>query len=170
MTDPFYANGLRFSCTRCSGCCRGESGHVFLSNTDLKRLLARLSLDFKSFFSKYCRLIDIGTGMAMSLREVDQAESRTTVSHNCVLWGAEGCFVYEDRPVQCSTYPFWSSIMDSMDAWVTEARYCSGIGAGELRSNKYIEDLMLMRRGAGMIILRYGVDPECVDENTILGS
>ena len=60
--------------------------------------------------------------------------------------------------------------MDSMDAWVTEARYCSGIGAGELRSNKYIEDLMLMRRGAGMIILRYGVDPECVDENTILGS
>ncbi|MDR3247725.1 MAG: YkgJ family cysteine cluster protein, partial [Treponema sp.] len=33
--QPFYANGLRFSCTRCSSCCRYESGYVFLSPEDV---------------------------------------------------------------------------------------------------------------------------------------
>ena len=32
--DPFYAEGLRFACTRCSICCRGEPGYAFF----LKRI------------------------------------------------------------------------------------------------------------------------------------
>ena len=35
MSEPFYAEGLRFSCERCSACCRGEPGYVFLTKEDL---------------------------------------------------------------------------------------------------------------------------------------
>jgi hypothetical protein len=160
--DPFYAEGLRFACTRCSICCRGEPGYVFLSKEDLRRLLRRFGLDFKRFFREYCTLVDEGTGMALTLRE--------NASFDCVLWGAEGCTVYDDRPVQCSTYPFWASVLDSEDSWTAEARCCPGIGAGDLRSREYIAERLIARRGAQTIVLSYGVDLECVDENTILGS
>jgi uncharacterized protein len=161
MADSFWAEGLSFSCTRCSACCRGEHGYVFLTKEDLRRLLKRLVLDFKSFFLEYCTLVDTGTGMALSLRE--------NSAYDCILWRAEGCSVYEDRPLQCSTYPFWPSIMESRTSWNAEAQACPGIGAGELRSRSHIEERILARRGAGTIVLSYGVDPECTDEDTILG-
>lgn len=100
--------------------------------------------------------------MALTLRE--------TGTFDCILWGDEGCTAYNERPVQCSTYPFWPSIMDSMDSWNAEAFLCPGIGIGELHSMKYIEEHLNARRGAGTIVLSYGVDPECLDEDTILGS
>jgi Fe-S-cluster containining protein len=181
MVEPFYAGGLRFSCSRCSACCRGEPGYVFLAKDDVLALLRRRGLAFKGFFRDYCTLVDVGTGMALSLREVSRREvSRREVSRggeflaedvskDCVFWGEEGCGVYEDRPAQCRTYPFWSSIVDSEAAWREEAHSCPGIGSGELRSRVYIEERLLERRGAGPLVLSYGVDPECTDEDTILG-
>jgi uncharacterized protein len=162
MAEPFYAKGLRFSCQRCSACCRGEPGFVFLTREDLRRLLRRLRLDFKSFFHDYCTLVDAGTGMALSLRE--------NAAFDCILWAEKGCSVYEDRPVQCSTYPFWSSIVESRSSWESESASCPGIGGGELRSREYIEERLLARRGTGTLVLSYGVDPESSDEDTILGS
>lgn len=166
MGEPFYAQGIRFTCARCSACCRGEPGYVFLTKADLKRLLRRLGLDFKRFFHDYCTLVDAGNGMALSLREVTRNKS----SNDCVLWGEKGCSVYEDRPVQCSTYPFWPSIMGSRASWKREASACPGIDSGEPRSRNYIEERLLERREAGTIVLSYGADPECSDEDTILGS
>ena len=166
MADEFYAEGVLFSCTRCSACCRGEPGYVFLARGDIARLLARLGLDFKSFFRDYCRLVDLGNGMALSLREV----RRENGSNDCVLWGAGGCRVYEDRPIQCSTYPFWSSIVESRASWLREAKACPGIDTGKSITKAYIEERLLERRGAGTIVLSYGVDPECSDEDSILGS
>jgi uncharacterized protein len=172
MSEAFYEAGLRFTCARCSYCCRGEQGFIFLSKDDLRRLLRRLSLDFKTFFREYCTLVDTGSGMALSLRDIARsaAQGGSRRVYECVLWGRGGCEVYEDRPVQCSTYPFWSSVVDSKASWRDEARSCPGIDAGELRSRSYIEERLIARRRAGTIILAYGVDPECADEDTILGS
>jgi uncharacterized protein len=170
MGEPFYASGLHFGCERCSFCCRGESGYVFLSKDDLRALLSRLGLDFKSFFRDYCILVDMGTGMALSLREHEREDERGGKGYDCVFWTSEGCSVYEDRPVQCSTYPFWSSILDSPASWKDESRFCPGIGKGELRSRSFIEERLYKRRAAGTIVLAYGVDPECADADTILGS
>jgi hypothetical protein len=133
-----------------------------------------LSLDFKAFYREYCTLIDTGAGMALSLRDVARDSSPGEKlgnfrSFDCVFWGAEGCAVYADRPIQCRTYPFWASVVDSEASWREESRSCPGIGAGELRSRFYIEERLQERRGAGMIVLAYGVDPENADEDTILG-
>jgi uncharacterized protein len=171
MIDPFYADGLRFGCLRCSGCCTGESGYVFLSAEDLDRLLRRLGLDFASFYREYCLLVDTGTGMALSLKEsTRRAAGGGLLSRDCVFWAKEGCAVYGDRPVQCSTYPFWSSVLDSSGSWQGEARSCPGIGRGETRSRADIEECLLARRRSRTIVLDYGVDPESADADTILGS
>jgi uncharacterized protein len=171
MDEAFYDAGLRFSCERCSYCCRGERGYIFLSPDDLRRLLHRFALDFKSFFRDYCTLVDAGSGMALSLRDVERGAGPAGpgLSYDCVFWGEGGCAVYEDRPVQCSTYPFWASIMESEASWRDEARSCPGIGAGELRSRSHIEECISARRRAGMVVLAYGVDPERADEDSILG-
>jgi uncharacterized protein len=171
MDEVFYADGLRFSCEQCSYCCRGEPGFIFLSPEDLRRLLRLLKLDFKRFFKDYCILIDTGNGMTLSLRDVKRKNGpgASGFTYDCVFWRQGGCEVYEDRPVQCSTYPFWASILESEDAWRDEARWCPGVNTGELRSRSHIEACMSARREAGTVVLAYGVDPECADEDTILG-
>jgi len=161
MGDPFYAAGLRFSCSRCSSCCRGGPGYVFLSKTDLSCLLDALSLDFPRFFREYCTLVDTGIGLSLSLAEKP--------NYDCVFWTEGGCSVYGARPIQCATYPFWPTILDSGEEWEVEGRQCPGIGSGELRSREFIEERLYERRAAGTIILEYGSDPESIDADTILG-
>jgi Fe-S-cluster containining protein len=161
MDDPFYAKGLRFACSKCSSCCRGGPGYVFLSKSDLGRLLAFLGLDFPTFFQKYATLVDTGEGLSLSL-----AERR---NYDCVFWAERGCSVYEARPVQCSTYPFWASILATAEDWKAEGARCPGIGMGELHTRDSIQKRLFERRAAGTLILDYGADPESIDADTILG-
>jgi Fe-S-cluster containining protein len=165
LSDPFYSGGLRFACTRCSSCCRGGPGYVFLTKNDLSSLLSRLSLDFKSFFARYCRLVEIETGrFAISLREKP--------GYDCIFWEGEGCSVYEQRPVQCSTFPFWATILDSQEAWKDAARDCPGMDRGELCSRDHIEECLWRRRAEPLITLDRDAarHPERLDENSVLGS
>jgi len=164
MDEPFYAEGLSFECTRCSACCRGGPGYVFLSVQDLKRILAFLALDFRSFLKDYCILVDIGTGAALSLAERE--------NFDCVFWGRTGCSIYSVRPIQCSTYPFWSAILENHETWMREAGDCTGIDRGEHHSRGDIEDSLLRRRKAGTIVFDREtlIRPEAIDENSLLGS
>ena len=43
-----------------------------------------------------------------------------------------GCTVYEQRPEQCRTFPFWPEIVERKATWNRTARYCPGIGKGPL--------------------------------------
>jgi uncharacterized protein len=155
MGEPFYAEGLRFGCERCSSCCRGGPGYVFLTRPDVERLLGRLRLDFAGFFRDYCTTVDTGLGMALSLKE--------TPGYDCILWTEQGCSAYEDRPVQCSTYPFWASVLDSRRRWNEEAASCPGIGRGDMRGRSAIEDCLYARRAAPTIVFGYGEAPALGD-------
>jgi len=123
MEEPFYAKGLNFSCVRCSDCCRHESGFVYLSHSDLAKLCKCSNLEKSEFITMYCRWVPYETGAAaLSLREKS--------NFDCIFWDC-GCKVYSARPVQCVTYPFWSSIMSSKDSWASAASACRGIGLEE---------------------------------------
>ena len=43
---------------------------------------------------------------------------------SCIFLGDDGkmCTIYEARPVQCRTYPFWPNIMQSKEKWDEECR------------------------------------------------
>ncbi|TVR03797.1 MAG: YkgJ family cysteine cluster protein [Spirochaetaceae bacterium] len=120
--DSFYSKGLRFCCTECSLCCRFDSGYVFLSQSELSRLADRFSLSHERFIERYCRVIDLGVVSRLTLREQKNLD--------CVFWKHGGCTVYEDRPLQCRSFPFWPAHMSTPEQWLDLERECPGINVG----------------------------------------
>lgn len=113
----WFENGLRFKCTGCGGCCTGAPGYVWLSDEDIDRLRARLGIERAEFLSTYC----IKIKGSYSLRDI-------APSYDCVfLEDGKACTVYEDRPEQCKTYPWWPDVMRSEKTWNMERRHCEGI-------------------------------------------
>jgi Fe-S-cluster containining protein len=154
IPDPaFYSQGLRFSCTRCSACCRYESGYVFLSQADIDTLVRYLKMRYIDFMELYCRWIPQGGGgKRLSLKEKS--------NFDCVFWAAgAGCSVYEARPLQCRAFPFWPSILQSGESWKTAARDCPGMGQGELHSADTIK-AWLERQEAEPVLMKKGTNPK----------
>jgi Fe-S-cluster containining protein len=120
---------------------------VFLSEKDLDKLASELKMDNDSFLIAYCRWVEKGQGVELlSLKEKP--------NYDCIFWNS-GCTVYQSRPLQCRTFPFWESILCSFKAWEAAAGSCPGINSGPLRSYEEIieciterkEDLAIKRGG-----------------------
>ena len=138
MCEPFYKDGLRFSCQRCSSCCRFDPGIVNLSEQDLTKLLAWSALDRDRFIEAYCRWIPKGDGNEyLCLQEKS--------NFDCILWD-NGCIAYENRPYQCSSYPFWTSLLTDEDWWEANAQDCPGVNKGDLHDRAEIEAHLTRRR------------------------
>jgi Fe-S-cluster containining protein len=136
--EAFYAGGLRFSCTRCSSCCRYDPGFVFLSKKDTDALTAELRMNFEAFVVAYCRWVPAEGGMErLSLRERS--------NYDCIFW-KNGCLMYDARPLQCKTFPFWQSILVSPKSWKWAGDSCPGVGTGTLHDAAYIESCLKRRR------------------------
>ena len=138
MARMFYDEGLRFACIRCSKCCRHETGYVFLSERDIQRLVAAAAFAKERFLEAYCRTVPLGGGSFISLKEKE--------NFDCIFWEDDGCSVYEHRPLQCRTYPFWAPYLENRYAWEREKRHCPGIGNGKLYSRGEIEAMVAARR------------------------
>lgn len=52
------------------------------------------------------------------------------------------CMIYDVRPAQCSLFPFWPSILESVTKWEKTARSCPGIGQGCFHSAEEIADML----------------------------
>lgn len=137
MSDWFCRSGLRFSCMRCSACCRHESGFVFLSESDAAVLAGALSVLLPEFEALYCRWVRYGEHERLSLKEKP--------NFDCIFWG-NGCAVYENRPFQCRSYPFWEFFLADKGAWDQEAIHCAGMGKGRLYSFEEIEEFLTQDR------------------------
>ena len=132
--QPFYNKGLSFSCTRCSACCRHESGFVFLSENDVSRLVLELGMSPEKFIKAYCRWIPSqDKSECLSLREKP--------NFDCILWDS-GCKVYTSRPLQCQAFPFWSNILRFEESWDWAGASCPGINQGKLYNKQEIEKIL----------------------------
>ncbi len=140
---PFYSQGLRFECTRCSACCRHTPGYVFLSPADLARMSAFLGVDGTEFRRSYCRQVSFGPASRVSLTEKPNLD--------CVFWEAGGCAVYEARPLQCRSFPFWSSQLGSRADWKECGQRCPGVGKGRLHGRAEIEHWLKLRLAEGFL-------------------
>lgn len=134
---PFYAKGLRFECTRCSACCRHDPGYVFLSQVDLDALCAHFGLDEAEFRRRHCRVVDFGIVTRLSLLE--------KANNDCAHWENGGCAIYEARPQQCRSFPFWSSNVFDQESWDNCARDCPGVNRGGLHSARRIAEWLQAR-------------------------
>ena len=127
----YYDDGLHFICKRCSNCCRIDPGFVYLSRSDLTNLCQRFKMSVKEFVGVYCRWVQYyDNTQVLCLKE--------KTNYDCILWN-DGCTAYEARPVQCSTFPFWSWILEDKEQWQTCSQDCPGINDGRFWSKEEIE-------------------------------
>jgi Fe-S-cluster containining protein len=138
---PFYDRGLRFSCARCSECCRIDPGFVFLRKNDVERLVSAVKMRYTEFIKRYCRWAPNADGR-------EQLSLKEKANYDCIFW-SNGCALYEARPLQCRAYPFWPSMLASREAW--EAVSCAGMGRGTLYSREEIEVLLARQRAEPII-------------------
>ena len=63
-------------------------------------------------------------------------------NYDCVFLDGETrrCTVYEQRPRQCRTWPFWDSNIRTPDAWEAAQEACPGCGHGKLYSLETITE------------------------------
>jgi Fe-S-cluster containining protein len=104
---------------------------VFLTQTDIRRLLVATRLDLEAFQQRYLREVNLS-----GIRRVSLIEKS---NYDCIFWEKDGCSVYRYRPMQCRSYPFWSGNLVSLHSWEQLKSSCPGIGVGRLHTRREIE-------------------------------
>jgi Fe-S-cluster containining protein len=121
MSEPWYQDGLHFTCTRCGHCCTGEPGFVWVDEKDLEAIAEFRGEPVEQVRALYTRKARRG----LTLRE--------QLSGDCVFYDRkQGCVIYPVRPPQCRTWPFWESNVRTPEDWETTCQVCPGSGKGEL--------------------------------------
>src|SRR5271154_6804310 len=94
---PWFKDGLRFRCTGCGDCCTGAPGFVWVNAAEIADLAKAQGLEVAQFEERYVRRV----GIRRSLIEYDNGD--------CVFFDNQTrkCTVYDARPRQCRTWPFW---------------------------------------------------------------
>lgn len=134
MSDPvdvqpeeWYADGLRFSCTQCGNCCTGPSGYVWFDKAEGKVMAEHFGMTPKAFRKKYAHKYHGD----WTLNEVKSEQG-----YDCVFLrrhedGRGYCSIYEVRPTQCKTWPFWPDLLKSPRTWQQASRNCPGMAKGD---------------------------------------
>ena len=138
-TEPWYADGLQFTCSQCGNCCTGGPGYVWISREEITRLATFLKTTPQAVVEKYCRKIN----GQFSLNEYRNAAG----NYDCVFLKEEKvvatsptgertvhtrrqCTVYGVRPLQCRTWPFWPENLTNKRTWDHAAKRCHGMNHG----------------------------------------
>jgi Fe-S-cluster containining protein len=106
MQDSIKQEGFAFAfnpaaCQSCEGnCCIGESGYIWVTPIEIKNIATFLDLSETDFREKHLRKIRYR--YSLKERQVGQ-------SYECEFFdiNKRACSIYDVRPSQCRTFPFW---------------------------------------------------------------
>ena len=128
---PWYKDGLAFECTQCGGCCSGAPGFVWVEDWEVQAMAAKMGMqdDLDGFERQFVRQVE----NRRSLVEYPDGD--------CIFLDPQtrGCIVYEARPIQCRTWPFWGSNLETSRTWAQTSRSCPGCNHGKLYQLEHIE-------------------------------
>ena len=128
----FYEKGLNFKCQGSGKCCvsRGEYGFVYMTREDQKSMAAYLKKPLKTFRRHFTKVTD-------GVRHLIQPEG----TDDCLFLKDKRCTVYEARPTQCRTWPFWSENL-SPKAWQKNVvAYCPGASVTTKAARRSFEEI-----------------------------
>ena len=121
--EPWWKDGLRFSCTQCGKCChaREDVSHVYVNRREREALALHLGISAEDFDARYTR------------RDAEGHVELRFEEGRCVFLEDNTCQVHEAKPVQCRTFPFWEELVASERAWQEQVEnFCPGAGQGSL--------------------------------------
>lgn len=110
-----------FKCTACGSCCKG-AGIIYFLPHELNRIVEFLNLAEDKAYSLKKRIISSrSNGYYLYDSEED-----------CLFLGSDGlCSIYEVRPVQCRSYPFWPSLFQSRKTFQALKKESNGVMTGK---------------------------------------
>lgn len=107
-----------FKCEICGGkCCIGESGFIWLTPDEIKNLADFLGINTQKFKEIYTQKI----GVRISLKEKEYNDELACIFFDEIK---KNCSVYEARPNQCKSFPFWDYFKDNYEELEKE---CIGV-------------------------------------------
>ena len=101
-----------------------------MTKQEVKLIADFLKTDVAQLRRKYLR----GVGFRTSIIE-------EPVSKDCIFLKEGRCGIYQVRPTQCRSWPFWTSNLGNAGEWNEAARMCPGINKGRLFSYAEIENI-----------------------------
>jgi Fe-S-cluster containining protein len=122
---------IRFECLAdCSNCCETADSFVFLTDREADAIADFLKLDSEHFKEWFTRLVD------------DQLILKDGEQGHCLFLEEGQCLIYETRPAQCRSFPFWPENMRSKARWRQTKEICPGIGQGSVYSPQEIQAIL----------------------------
>ena len=123
MSDLIKKDGYSYSfnpsaCESCQGrCCTGESGYIYVTMNEIENISKLLEMSISDFAQQY---------LFKKMYKYSIKERKNGESYECVFYDAKsnGCTIYEARPSQCRTFPFWDYYKTRVDELKLE---CPGI-------------------------------------------
>ena len=113
---PYYFNSN--VCKTCNGkCCRGFGGYIWVGLEELEKMAGTRKMDVTLFSKQYVRQVQ----GRLSLKErVINGE------HYCCFFDLidSQCTIYQSRPMQCRTFPFWYQFKKAPHTLLAE---CPGV-------------------------------------------
>jgi len=106
------------ACENCEGkCCTGESGYIYVSKSEIENIALILEMDVREFVNKY---------LFKKMYKYSIKEKKNGDSYECIFYDStkNGCTIYDARPLQCKTFPFWDYYKTRVDELKLE---CPGI-------------------------------------------
>jgi len=106
------------ACESCEGrCCTGESGYIYVSKAEIEKIAELKNMDTREFVEKY---------LFKKMYKYSIKEKKVGESYECIFYDkdANGCTIYDARPSQCKTFPFWDYYKKRVDELKLE---CPGI-------------------------------------------
>lgn len=137
--SEWYEDGLRFSCTQCGNCCTGPPGAVWFTESEGEAMAEKLGITIDLFYRKYAR--NIGAKWSLKENNIDGMFDCVFLDRSSKL---PSCSLYEARPSQCRSWPFWPEILKTKSSWESIKRRtpCPGMDNGPLIP---IEEIRIQR-------------------------
>ncbi len=128
-TNKWWKDGIRFQCQGAGKCCtsHGEFGFVYLTKADRQMMAKHLGLNTRAFTLKYCTKTEGNFHLKEEKGKPD-----------CVFLKDKRCGVYEARPTQCRTWPFWPDVMGAKSWKKDVVQFCPGVDKGPIISAEEI--------------------------------
>ncbi|MGM0567884.1 MAG: YkgJ family cysteine cluster protein [Elusimicrobiota bacterium] len=105
---------IEFKCRLCGACCRQE-GYVFIEKKEAQEIASFMGMPENDFLKRFCHSYE------------GRLRLKGDYNKPCILLKEGKCLVYEKRPSQCRTFPYWGENLNMPKRMKDISLFCRGL-------------------------------------------